>query len=244
MNIALFFFFFRVSSRKTSCNNFCSLSLNNLNSKEKVSSPSIYHWNRVSRASKFGFRLGCGLFIYREIGIFLWISSRQITRPWRDCGFFPRIRGLFMSEISRDRVEKFHSLFIGSSFESWMAQKEKKNCRAWMLYENHKLNPWRIIKWLVDHEYWEYFFDNTRSKEFFLRSISLNKKLQFRISRNDLAHKLRIYNIPVKGTRFDLLFHLEKVFQATFSVAKHRSSLKRCMNIGKIEDERNGNSTS
>lgn len=113
-----------------------------------------------------------------------------------------------------------------------------------MLYENHKLNSWRIIKWLVDHEYWEYFFDNTRSKEFFLRSISLNKKLQFRISRNDLAHKLRIYNIPVKGTRFDLLFHLEKVFQATFSVAKHRSSLKRCMNIGKIEDERNGNSTS
>lgn len=33
MNIALFSFFFRVSSRKTSCNNFCSLSLNNLNSK-------------------------------------------------------------------------------------------------------------------------------------------------------------------------------------------------------------------
>lgn len=241
MNIALFFFFFRVSSRKTSCNNFCSL--NNLNSKEKVSSPSIYHWNRVSRASKFGFRLGCGLFIYREIGIFLWISSRQITRPWRDCGFFPRIRGLFMSEISRDRFEKFHSLFIGSSFESWMAQKEKKivvhGCFT------------RIINWILDELLNDSSIMNIgnifliiRSKEFFLRSISLNKKLQFRISRNDLAHKLRIYNIPVKGTRFDLLFHLEKVFQATFSVAKHRSSLKRCMNIGKIEDERNGNSTS
>lgn len=142
MNIALFSFFFRVSSRKTSCNNFCSLSLNNLNSKEKVSSPSIYHWNRVSRASKFGFRLGCGLFIYREIGIFLWISSRQITRPWRDCGFFPRIRGLFMSEISRDRVEKFHSLFIGSSFESWMAQKEKKIVVHGCFM--------RIINWILD----------------------------------------------------------------------------------------------
>ena len=38
-----------------------------------------------------------------------------------------------------------------------------------------------------------------------------------------------------------MLFHLEKVLRTTFSMAKHRSTLKRCTNIAKIEDERNGN---
>lgn len=120
----------------------------------------------------------------------------QITRLRRDCEFFSRIRGLFMSEISRDRVEKFHSLFIGSSLESWMPQKErKKKKRVWGCFM-------RIINWILDELLNDSSIMNifliireARNFFFFFTSISLNKKLQFRISRNDLAHKLRIYNI-------------------------------------------------
>lgn len=157
----------------------------------------------------------CSFIDKREIGIFFFYRY-QITRLRRDCEFFPRIRGLFMSEISRDRVEKFHSLFIGSSLESWMAQKErKKKKRVWGCFM-------RIINWILDEllndssimnifliirETRNFFF-------FFFTSISLNKKLQFRISRNDLAHKTTyIQHFLSKELALICFFILRKYFE-------------------------------
>lgn len=102
-----------------------------------------------------------------------------------------------MSEISRDRVEKFHSLFIGSSLESWMAQKErKKKKRVWGCFM-------RIINWILDEllndssimnifliirETRNFFF-------FFLRVFHWIRSFNFVYRETTWPIKLRIYNI-------------------------------------------------
>lgn len=69
-----------------------------------------------------------------------------------------------------------------------------------------------------DHEY-NFLITRVAMESFhlFYSSISLNKKLQFRVSRNDLAHKLRVVTTFLsKELALIWLFHLEKVHQTSY----------------------------
>lgn len=91
--------------------------MNNLNSKESFISigylsldlDALYeiYISRANQSLVSDSVAVCSFIDKREIGIFLQISSRQITRLRCDRGFFPRTRGLFIYPKYRARKVSF-----------------------------------------------------------------------------------------------------------------------------------------
>lgn len=157
----------------------------------------------------------CSFIDKREIGIFFFFIDIRSLGCGATVSFF-HVFGDYLCPKYRATESKSFIRFLSDhplNLEC-RKKKERKKTRMGMLYENHKLNPRWIIKWLVDHEY---FFDNTWNEEFFFfffTSISLNKKLQFRISRNDLAHKTTyIQHFLSKELALICFFILRKYFE-------------------------------